>query len=133
MDGFIASFVDPLVLAVLATTGAAHFAEAKVGIFAIGTFLSALITFIVKAAVIYVVIVAPMAAIMARRAKEPALSAPLMCICSARFAICSTSGRRPMEISVGLLTGIPISLHTCSSVSFSFHNQSAILGGEMMH
>lgn len=72
INGFIASFVDPLILMLLSFTGATDIASAMVGIFPIGIFLSAVINFILKAAVIYFLIVQPMAALMARKAAEPA-------------------------------------------------------------
>lgn len=75
VDGFIKAFVDPLLLLALSATGATALETAMVGIFPIGVFLSALITFIVKAAVIYVVLVAPMAAMAARKAAAPAAPA----------------------------------------------------------
>jgi large conductance mechanosensitive channel len=68
VDGFIKSFIDPLLLAILAASGAASLETAMVGIFPIGIFLSAVIRFIIIAAVVYFFVVKPFQGVAARAA-----------------------------------------------------------------
>lgn len=65
IDGFIAAFIDPLIALMLGGTGQ-EIAKVNVSVFPIGVFLSALITFLLKAAVLYFFIVRPFSGIAAR-------------------------------------------------------------------
>jgi large conductance mechanosensitive channel len=59
VDGFIKAFVDPLIALILGASGAAALDTVAVGIFPIGLFISAVIRFILIAAVVYFFIVRP--------------------------------------------------------------------------
>lgn len=67
VDGFIASFVDPLIALILGGAGASV-ETATFGPFPVGIFLSALITFVLKAAVVYFFIVRPFSSFAAKLA-----------------------------------------------------------------
>lgn len=65
VNGFIAAFVDPLIALVLGGAGTAIETITFAG-FPVGVFLSALITFILKATVVYFFIVRPFAGFSAQ-------------------------------------------------------------------
>jgi large conductance mechanosensitive channel len=65
IDGFIASFIDPLIAIILGGAGEQIATIAFAG-FPVGIFLSALITFVLKAAVVYFFIVRPFSGIAAQ-------------------------------------------------------------------
>jgi large conductance mechanosensitive channel len=65
VNGFIASFIDPLIAIILGGRGQ-QIAEITFQDFPVGIFLSALITFLVKATVIYFLIVRPFSGIAAK-------------------------------------------------------------------
>ncbi|NCC33527.1 MAG: large conductance mechanosensitive channel protein MscL [Chloroflexia bacterium] len=75
VDGFIVAFVDPLLAIILGSAGE-DLALIQLGVFPVGVFLSAVVTFILKAAVIYFVIVRPFSALAARAAAVPPPPAP---------------------------------------------------------
>lgn len=68
VNAFIASLIDPLIAIALGTAGATNLAEATVGAFPVGLFLSALISFLVKAFVIYFFVVRPFSGLAAKLA-----------------------------------------------------------------
>jgi large conductance mechanosensitive channel len=72
VDGFTASFIDPLLALILGGTGVDSLATLTLGPFPIGLFVSALINFILKAAVIYFFVVRPFASIAAKFAASAA-------------------------------------------------------------
>jgi large conductance mechanosensitive channel len=73
VDGFTASFVDPLIALILGGVGGVDdLAGIIVGPFPIGLFISAVINFILKAAVIYFFVVRPFAGIAAKFAAAAA-------------------------------------------------------------
>lgn len=65
VDGFIAAFIDPLIALILGGSGQ-QLAEIAFAGFPIGVFISALITFILKAAVVYFFVVRPFSGLAAR-------------------------------------------------------------------
>ena len=67
VDGFIAAFVDPLIALILGGQGEALASIVFAG-FPVGIFISALINFVLKAAVVYFFIVRPFAGIAAKMA-----------------------------------------------------------------
>jgi large conductance mechanosensitive channel len=71
IDGFTAAFIDPLLALILGGGGEA-LAGITYGVFPIGLFLSALLNFILKALVLYFLVVRPFAAWAARMAAQPA-------------------------------------------------------------
>lgn len=71
IDGFTAAFIDPLIALVLGGGGEA-LAAVTLGIFPVGLFLSALVNFVLKAAVLYFFVVRPFSAWAARLAAQPA-------------------------------------------------------------
>jgi len=70
VNGFIAAFVDPLIALMLGGAGE-DLASIVFGGFPIGLFLSALVTFLLKAAVVYFFIVRPFARVAATFAPRP--------------------------------------------------------------
>ncbi len=70
VDGFIAAFIDPLIAILLGGAGE-DLASIVFGSFPIGLFLSALVTFLLKAAVIYFFIVRPFSGLAAKYAPKP--------------------------------------------------------------
>lgn len=73
VNGFIAAFVDPLIAMALGASGTDDLAVVAYAGFPIGIFLSALITFLIKAFVIYFFIVRPFSSLAARLAPAPAV------------------------------------------------------------
>jgi large conductance mechanosensitive channel len=71
IDGFTAAFVDPLLSLILGGGGDA-LAGVTFGVFPVGLFLSALVNFLLKAAVLYFLVVRPFSAWAARLAAQPA-------------------------------------------------------------
>jgi len=76
VNGFITAFVDPLIAIALGASGTDSLATIGYAGFPIGVFVSALITFVIKAFVIYYFVVRPFASIAARF--SPAAAAPVM-------------------------------------------------------
>jgi large conductance mechanosensitive channel len=76
VNGFIAAFVDPLIALALGASGTTDLATVGVGNFPVGVFLSALITFVIKAFVVYFFIVRPFARLAARFAADTSPAAP---------------------------------------------------------
>ncbi len=70
VDGFIAAFIDPLIAILLGSAGE-ELASIVFGNFPIGLFLSALVTFLLKAAVVYFFIVRPFGDLAAKYAPRP--------------------------------------------------------------
>lgn len=70
VDGFIKAFIDPLIAIILGGSGQA-LSAIVVGPFPVGLFLSAILTFIVQAAVVYFFIVRPFRNVAARLAAAP--------------------------------------------------------------
>lgn len=66
VNGFIAAFVDPLIAIALGASGTANLETVAFGGFPVGIFISALITFLIKAFVVYFFIVRPFANLAAR-------------------------------------------------------------------
>jgi large conductance mechanosensitive channel len=66
VNGFIAAFVDPLIAIALGASGTDSLATIATGGFPVGVFLSALITFLIKALVVYFFIVRPFMGLAAR-------------------------------------------------------------------
>lgn len=75
IDGFTAAFIDPLIAFILGGSGDA-LAMVVVGIFPIGLFLSAVVNFVLKAAVLYFFVVRPFSAWAAQFAPPPPTSGP---------------------------------------------------------
>jgi large conductance mechanosensitive channel len=71
IDGFTAAFVDPLLALILGGSGEA-LAAVTLGVFPVGLFLSAVVNFVLKAAVLYFFVVRPFSAWAARLAAQPA-------------------------------------------------------------
>lgn len=71
VDGFIVAFVDPLIALILGGAGE-ELAVIVFGGFPVGIFLSALVTFVLKAAVVYFFIVRPFGKLAAQYAPEAA-------------------------------------------------------------
>jgi large conductance mechanosensitive channel len=71
IDGFTAAFVDPLLALILGGGGEA-LAAVTLGVFPVGLFLSAVVNFVLKAAVLYFFVVRPFSAWAARLAAQPA-------------------------------------------------------------
>lgn len=65
IDGFIAAFIDPLIAIILGGAGEQIATIAFAG-FPVGIFLSALITFVLKAAVVYFFVMRPFSGIAAQ-------------------------------------------------------------------
>jgi large conductance mechanosensitive channel len=76
VNGFIAAFVDPLIAIALGASGTANLETIGYGGFPIGIFISALITFLIKAIVVYFFVVQPFANLAARF--SPATGAPVV-------------------------------------------------------
>lgn len=70
VDGFIAAFVDPLIALILGGAGE-DLAAIVFGGFPVGIFLSALVTFVLKAAVVYFFIVRPFSGLATQVAPKP--------------------------------------------------------------
>lgn len=75
VDGFIKALIDPLLLLILSFTGAASLEGAMLGIFPIGILISAILRFIIVAAVVYFFIVRPFTATSAKMAAQAAPAA----------------------------------------------------------
>ncbi len=75
VDGFTAAFIDPLLALILGGGGEA-LAGVTLGVFPVGLFLSSLLNFVLKAAVIYFFVVRPFSAWAARLAAQPAPTEP---------------------------------------------------------
>jgi large conductance mechanosensitive channel len=71
IDGFMAAFIDPLLALILGGGGEA-LAAVTLGVFPVGLFLSAVVNFVLKAAVLYFFVVRPFSAWAARLAAQPA-------------------------------------------------------------
>lgn len=67
VDGFIQSFIDPLIALILGGAGASIESATVYG-FPVGVFFSALITFVLKAAVVYFFVVRPFSGFAAKLA-----------------------------------------------------------------
>ncbi len=65
IDGFIAAFIDPLIAIILGGAGEQIATIAFAG-FPVGIFLSALVTFVLKAAVVYFFVMRPFSGIAAQ-------------------------------------------------------------------
>jgi large conductance mechanosensitive channel len=76
INGFIASFIDPIIAVALGASGAADLGTVTAGIFPIGVFISALITFLIKALVVYFFVVRPFTAMAARFAADTTPAGP---------------------------------------------------------
>lgn len=76
INGFIAAFIDPLIAMALGASGTDNLATITYGGFPIGVFFSALITFLIKAFVVYFFVVQPFSRLAARF--SPATDAPVM-------------------------------------------------------
>lgn len=72
VNGFITAFVDPIIAMALGASGTDDLATIAYAGFPIGVFLSALITFLIKAFVVYFFIVRPFAGIAAKYAPAAA-------------------------------------------------------------
>lgn len=75
VDGFIKAFVDPLLAIILGGSGQA-LSAVVIGPFPVGLFLSAVLTFILQAAVVYFFIVRPFRNLAARSAAAPPPAGP---------------------------------------------------------
>jgi len=76
--GIVDSMTKDVITPVIATVGGQpDFSAIKIGPIALGSFLNAVISFIIKAAVVYYVIVKPFTALLARLSRPPAPAAPL--------------------------------------------------------
>jgi large conductance mechanosensitive channel len=71
IDGFTAAFIDPLLALILGGSGEA-LAAVTLGVFPIGLFLSAVVNFVLKAAVLYFFVIRPFSAWATRLADQPA-------------------------------------------------------------
>jgi large conductance mechanosensitive channel len=72
VDGFTAAFIDPLISLILGGSGTALVGITLFGIFPVGLFLSAVLNFVLKAAVLYFFVVRPFSSWAARLAAQPA-------------------------------------------------------------
>jgi large conductance mechanosensitive channel len=71
VNGFITSFVDPIIAMALGASGTENLATITFAGFPVGVFLSALITFLIKALVVYFFIVRPFSSIAAKYTPPP--------------------------------------------------------------
>jgi large conductance mechanosensitive channel len=76
VNGFIASFIDPILAMALGASGTADLATVAVGAFPIGVFISAVITFLIKAFVIYYFVVRPFSNLATRFAADTTPAGP---------------------------------------------------------
>jgi large conductance mechanosensitive channel len=75
VNGFIAAFIDPIIAFALGASGDLSTIPSVAG-FPVGVFISALITFLIKAFVVYFFIVRPFANLAARFAAKTTPDAP---------------------------------------------------------
>jgi large conductance mechanosensitive channel len=75
VNGFITAFIDPIIALALGASGGTALETVVLGGFPVGVFISALITFLIKALVVYFFIVRPFASMAARFAPAPAAPA----------------------------------------------------------
>jgi large conductance mechanosensitive channel len=76
VNGFIASFIDPIIAMAMGASGTADLATVTAGAFPVGIFISALITFLIKALVVYYFIVRPFANLATRYAADTTPAGP---------------------------------------------------------
>ncbi|NTU82593.1 MAG: large conductance mechanosensitive channel protein MscL [Chloroflexales bacterium] len=99
VNGFIASFVDPLLAIALGAAGAENLVQATFIGFPVGIFLSAVVSFVIKAFVIYFFVVRPFASVFARLAPPDAVADDVRLLAEIRDELRRQSGAPTVKVS----------------------------------